>query len=237
MSGFGLTLKGVLRKSRWILRPDWVRFTIRRYIGHRLWIIARLAEIEDGDLDITERLRMQHKDVDGEVLFSTFVLSELLGIRGSLVREIILKFFSTLRFIEGILDLDTADTFQGQAPEKVTTTDLFFLYNMDEGMVVNVPYLLAQYLFRHACGRKVGAQMFGDQFIAHLGIHFVVIMEQSLQTLTVKVCELPTTDPEELTRLRICERLIDIVAWVVVGPQRQQVGAAGRAVEIDPEAP
>nr|GEW94274.1 hypothetical protein [Tanacetum cinerariifolium] len=33
------------------------------------WMVTRteLAEIEDGDLDITERLRMQHKDVDGEV--------------------------------------------------------------------------------------------------------------------------------------------------------------------------
>ncbi|GKC06513.1 hypothetical protein Tco_0998123 [Tanacetum coccineum] len=33
----------------------------------------RLAKIEDGELDMTERLRMHHKGADGEVLFSTFV--------------------------------------------------------------------------------------------------------------------------------------------------------------------
>ncbi|GKD90197.1 hypothetical protein Tco_1365704, partial [Tanacetum coccineum] len=37
---------------------------------------------------------------------------------------------------------------KGQVPEKVTTTDLFFLRSMDEGMPMNIPYLLAQYLFR-----------------------------------------------------------------------------------------
>ncbi|GKC88497.1 hypothetical protein Tco_1149146 [Tanacetum coccineum] len=39
---------------------------------------------------------------------------------------------------------------------------------MDEGTVVNVPYLLAQYLFRHVWGRKAGAHMLGGHFIAQL---------------------------------------------------------------------
>ncbi|GJY07401.1 hypothetical protein Tco_0374455 [Tanacetum coccineum] len=42
---------------------------------------------------------------------------------------------------------------RGQAPEKVTATDLFYLRSMDRG-TANVLYLLAQYLFRHAKGRK-----------------------------------------------------------------------------------
>ncbi|GKE27040.1 hypothetical protein Tco_1442424, partial [Tanacetum coccineum] len=50
----------------------------------------------------------------------------------------------------------------GQAPEKVTTTDLFYLRSMDEGTMVNVPYLVAYYLFKHASGRKQGAKMSGD---------------------------------------------------------------------------
>ncbi|GJT81804.1 retrovirus-related pol polyprotein from transposon TNT 1-94 [Tanacetum coccineum] len=104
------------------------------------------------------------------VLFSTFVWRELLGIHGPLVRKIILEFFSTLRFRKGVLDLDATDNFlfQGQAPENVTTTDLFFLKSMDEGTV--------------------------------LCIHFGVITEQSLQTLTIKVHELPTIDIVELIR-------------------------------------
>ncbi|GKF89529.1 hypothetical protein Tco_0263492 [Tanacetum coccineum] len=48
---------------------------------------------------------------------------------------------------------------KGQAPEKLTATDLFYLRSMDEGTAVDVPYLLAQYLFRHAEGRKRGARL------------------------------------------------------------------------------
>ncbi|GJW50232.1 hypothetical protein Tco_0091583, partial [Tanacetum coccineum] len=48
---------------------------------------------------------------------------------------------------------------RGQTTEKVTTTDLFYLRSMDERAMVNVPYLLAYYLFRHASGRKQGAKM------------------------------------------------------------------------------
>nr|GEW89435.1 retrotransposon protein, putative, Ty3-gypsy subclass [Tanacetum cinerariifolium] len=48
---------------------------------------------------------------------------------------------------------------RGQAPKMVNANDLFYLRSMDEGTVVNVPYLLAQYLFRYAEGRKQGAWM------------------------------------------------------------------------------
>ncbi|GKF19451.1 hypothetical protein Tco_0068089, partial [Tanacetum coccineum] len=41
---------------------------------------------------------------------------------------------------------------RGQAPEKVTGVDLFYLCNMDRG-TTNVPHILAHCLFRHAEGR------------------------------------------------------------------------------------
>ncbi|GJV00163.1 hypothetical protein Tco_1329433 [Tanacetum coccineum] len=71
---------------------------------------------------------------------------------------------------------------RGQSPEKVTTTDLFFLYSMKEGTV--------------------------------LGVHFEVITEQSLQTLTVK-SPLVVEGPTE--------------TWETV------VGAASIDANIDPE--
>nr|GEU76358.1 hypothetical protein [Tanacetum cinerariifolium] len=110
--------------------------------------------------------------------------------------------------------LDFKTPVRGQAPELVNTTDFFFLRSMDEGTM-----------------------MLGGQFIAQLGIHFRVITEQSLHTLTTKVLELPTINLEELIRLRICKRLMDTIVWVVVCPQRHQVEAMGKAAEIDPEAP
>ncbi|GJX09619.1 hypothetical protein Tco_0199478 [Tanacetum coccineum] len=112
--------------------------------------------------DMTERLRMEHTNAQGQFLFTSYAWRALLGIRGPLVREVILEFYSTFRIREGVLDLDANDTFQfqlfpsytfikeplrrlchrliafstagrGQAPEKVTTTDLFYPRSMDEG--------------------------------------------------------------------------------------------------------
>ncbi|GKA30135.1 hypothetical protein Tco_0716440 [Tanacetum coccineum] len=61
---------------------------------------------------------------------------------------------------------------EGQAPEKVTGVDLFYLRIMNRG-TANVPQLLAQYLFRHAEGRKSGARLSGGHFMCVLAMHFV----------------------------------------------------------------
>nr|GEY00025.1 hypothetical protein [Tanacetum cinerariifolium] len=63
---------------------------------------------------------------------------------------------------------------RGEAPEKVTATDLFYLRSMDEGTTVNVPYLLAQYLFRYIEGRKRGARLSSRNFIGRLAEHFEI---------------------------------------------------------------
>ncbi|GKA11832.1 retrovirus-related pol polyprotein from transposon TNT 1-94 [Tanacetum coccineum] len=55
--------------------------------------------------------------------------------------------------------------------EKVTGVDLFYLRTMDHG-TANVPYLLAQYLLRHAEGRKSGARLSRGHFIGYLTAHF-----------------------------------------------------------------
>ncbi|GKC68955.1 hypothetical protein Tco_1114838 [Tanacetum coccineum] len=56
---------------------------------------------------------------------------------------------------------------RGQAPEKVTGVDLFYLRSMDRG-TTNVPHLLAQYLFRHAEGRKSKARLSRAKEAPHL---------------------------------------------------------------------
>ncbi|GJY59243.1 hypothetical protein Tco_0459135 [Tanacetum coccineum] len=60
---------------------------------------------------------------------------------------------------------------RGQAPEKVTGVDLFYLCSMDRG-TTNVLHLLAQYLFRYAEGRKSGDRLLGGHFIGRLAMHF-----------------------------------------------------------------
>ncbi|GJW67912.1 hypothetical protein Tco_0122336 [Tanacetum coccineum] len=104
------------------------------------------------------RMLMEHKDAQGQTVFTSQAWRRLFEIRGPLVHELILEFFSTFRFKEGVLDLDIGSNVEimhrfmpvpllggGQTPEKVTVTDLFYLRGMDVGSV-NIPYLLARNL-------------------------------------------------------------------------------------------
>ncbi|GKF01444.1 hypothetical protein Tco_0028367, partial [Tanacetum coccineum] len=78
---------------------------------------------------------------------------------------------------------------RGQPTEKVTGIDLFFR-SMDQG-TINVPYLLAQYLFRHAEGRKSGAKMSGGYFIGRLADHFGLVSDEGLMGLSMIARVLP----------------------------------------------
>ncbi|GKD60019.1 hypothetical protein Tco_1297528 [Tanacetum coccineum] len=94
------------------------------------------------------------------------------------------------------------------APEKVTDIDLFYLRSMDRG-TANVPYLLAQYLFRYAEGRKIRARLFGGHFIRRLAAHFGLVRDEGLRGL---------------------------LAWVAPGLERQPNAAAGAPKAVG-EAP
>ncbi|GKA22239.1 hypothetical protein Tco_0708201 [Tanacetum coccineum] len=126
---------------------------------------------------------------------------------------------------------DKGDLSRGQAPEKVTGVDLFYLRSMDRG-TVNVPHLLSQYLFRFAEGRKSGARLSGGHFIGRLATHFGLVSNEGLRGLQVVTREFPLIDLNELGRLHICSRYGDTWAWVAPGPERQQAAAAG-APEAD----
>ncbi|GJZ22859.1 hypothetical protein Tco_0559898 [Tanacetum coccineum] len=115
---------------------------------------------------------------------------------------------------------------KGQAPEKVTGVDLFYLRSMDRG-TTNVPHPLAQYLFRHEEGRKSGAKLLGGHFIGRLAMHFGLVSDEGLRGLQVVTRELPLIDLHELRRFNICTRYDDMWAWVAQEPERQQAAAAG----------
>ncbi|GKA90393.1 hypothetical protein Tco_0812263 [Tanacetum coccineum] len=69
---------------------------------------------------------------------------------------------------------------RGQGAEKVTGVDLFYLRTIDRG-TANVSYLLAQYLFRHAKGRKSGARLSGGHVIGRLAAHFKLVCDHGLR--------------------------------------------------------
>nr|GEV90264.1 hypothetical protein [Tanacetum cinerariifolium] len=112
---------------------------------------------------------------------------------------------------------------KGQAPEKVTVTDLFYLRSMDEGTTFNVPYLLAQYFFRHTKGRKRRASKSGGHFVRRLAEYFSLVTDEGLIGLTVIAHELPVIDIDELVRLRIYDRLGDTWAWVAPIQEKEPV--------------
>ncbi|GKC71528.1 hypothetical protein Tco_1117411 [Tanacetum coccineum] len=66
---------------------------------------------------------------------------------------------------------------------------------MDRG-AANVPCLLAQYLFKHAEGRKSGAMLLGGHFIGRLAHHFGQVSDGGLRGLSVVARELPFIDME-----------------------------------------
>ncbi|GJS73135.1 hypothetical protein Tco_0705976 [Tanacetum coccineum] len=115
---------------------------------------------------------------------------------------------------------------RGQGAEKVTGVNLFYLRTMDHE-TANVPYLLAQYLFRHAEGRKIGARLSGGHFIGRLTTHFSLVSDEGMRGLSIIARELIGIDLHELARLNICSRFGDTWAWVASWPERQQAAAAG----------
>ncbi|GKB61137.1 hypothetical protein Tco_0917323 [Tanacetum coccineum] len=104
--------------------------------------------------------------------------------------------------------------------------DPSYIYIRDHE-TANVPYLLAQYLFRHAEERKNGARMFGGHFIRRLADHFGLVSDEGLMGFFVITHMLLVFDLHELAKLNIRVRLGDTCAWVAPGLERQQVAAAG----------
>ncbi|GKA84437.1 hypothetical protein Tco_0806032 [Tanacetum coccineum] len=104
-----------------------------------------------------------------------------------------IEFFNTFSMSDTELRLISYSiSGRGQTPEKVTSTDLFYLRSMDQG-TANVPYLLAQYLFRHADGRKSKVTMYGGHFIGRRAEHFGLVSEEGLMGLYAWVAPEPKT--------------------------------------------
>ncbi|GKC31277.1 hypothetical protein Tco_1038571 [Tanacetum coccineum] len=63
---------------------------------------------------LSGRMLIEHRDAQGQTVFTSQAWRRLFEIRGSLVHKLILEFFSTFRFGDGVLDLDTPRALQFQ---------------------------------------------------------------------------------------------------------------------------
>ncbi|GJR17541.1 retrotransposon protein [Tanacetum coccineum] len=60
---------------------------------------------------------------------------------------------------------------------------LDILEDNDVPLIIGRPFLFAQYLFRHAEGRKSGARLSGGHFIRRLAMHFRLVSDEGLRGL------------------------------------------------------
>nr|GEW86688.1 hypothetical protein [Tanacetum cinerariifolium] len=202
--------------------------------------------------DFAVRLRMVYTRGDGQLVFAGHAWRRLFRIRAPLVHEFILEFLSTCQMSDIEMGLDKMaeagfgaywdgndrvipkngdlrdywTEISGQAPKKVTGVDLCYLSSIDRE-TANVPHLLAQYLFRHAKGRKSRARLLGGHFIGCLTAHFGLVSDEGLRGLQVVARELPLIDLHELKRLNIFLRFNDTRAWVALGPERKHTDTIG----------
>ncbi|GJW54109.1 hypothetical protein Tco_0098194 [Tanacetum coccineum] len=105
--------------------------------------------------------------------------------------------------------------------------------SMDRG-TTNIQHLLAQYMFRHAEGRKSGARLSGGHFIRCLAMYFGLINGEGLRGLRVVTQELPLIDLHELERLNICMRFGDTWASMTHKPKDQRGSRLLRLVPMRP---
>ncbi|GKE55327.1 hypothetical protein Tco_1494512, partial [Tanacetum coccineum] len=145
---------------------------------------------------LSVRMLMEHKDAQRQSVFTSQAWRRLFDIRGPLVYELILEFFSTFRFGEAVIDLDTARALQ------------FHLGGSRRPLLGGVRHL-RRYLRLFAAGRKSGANISGGQFVARLAEHFGFLTMEILQGLTVIAHALSVIDMVELVRLQIYEEIDD----------------------------
>ncbi|GJY21813.1 hypothetical protein Tco_0394379 [Tanacetum coccineum] len=164
---------------------------------------------------LSARMLMEHRDAQGQSVFTSRAWRRFFDIRGPLVHKLILEFFSTFRFGEAMTDLDTAgalqllDSMLTRPRARDRSSIRVDMMDMDRMLVCWRIYLaLAQSSLRS-------------------GSYIRLFSWFVLLGLTVIAPALLVIDMAELVRLQICEQLDDTWAWVAIGPERQPDAAAG----------
>ncbi|GJT47956.1 hypothetical protein Tco_0974113 [Tanacetum coccineum] len=218
--------------------------TIFRRHVNRVYIIDFEGLTPDMRQDLAERLRLVYTRDDGQELgrarrsmtWRQFILALGLHIAKEMAEDGFGAYLLRSKRVipdKGDLsdywvEISSGGDFLRGAPSYTYIRDPVrrLCHSIDQG-VANVPYLLAEYLFRHVEGRKSGARLSGGHFIGRLAHHFGLVSDDGLRGLSVVTHEIPLIDMGELVKLNICKEIEDDWAWVAPGPERQQVVADG----------
>ncbi|GKC80184.1 hypothetical protein Tco_1130958 [Tanacetum coccineum] len=180
---------------------------------------------------LSGRMLMEHRDEAGISVFTSRAWRRMLDIRGSLVHEFILEFFSMFRFGQAILDLDTPGNLQfqlGGARRRMSWRQFILalgLHTEEEMQTAgdflgtSPSYTLIRDHILRLCHRLIAcsiagrsqapkkeeerAHISGGQFVARLATHFGLLTAEILGGLTIIAPELPIIDMTDLVRLQI----------------------------------
>ncbi|GJV99072.1 hypothetical protein Tco_1554324 [Tanacetum coccineum] len=153
---------------------------------HQVQVLNFDVLTEEMDQAMTDRLRMEQTCADGQIVFTSHAW-----------RRVVLG-------VQTAEDMES-DGFRAYWVESLR--EIAFKADLRDYWT-EISSAEVRHLKRHALGRNQGARMSGGYFIACMGVHFGVIMEQRLQILTVEVA---------------------------MGPERQQIKVAVGATHVDPE--
>ncbi|GJW41894.1 hypothetical protein Tco_0070693 [Tanacetum coccineum] len=160
---------------------------------------------------------MEHRDEAGVSVFTSKAWRTMLDIRGSFVHELILEFFSTFRFGQAILDLDSLRTLQfqlGRARRRMSYRQFILalgLYTEEEMRTLGFTpsYTLIRDPILRLCHWLIACSIAGrsqapekvtvtDRLVVRLAEHFGLLTAEILGGLTVIAPELPIIDMTEL---------------------------------------
>ncbi|GJS04201.1 hypothetical protein Tco_0320709 [Tanacetum coccineum] len=210
--------------------------------------------------DFGERLgKIYERGVHRVHVFDFRGLTDLMAkgfeVRGLLVHELILEFFSTFRFGEAVLDLDTVGALQFQLGEAASARQIpdkgdlsaYWRGITSEGDFLGMTssYTTIRDPMLRLCHSLIACSIAGRSqstekvtvtdlfYLRGMDVGSVNILLFFGKGLTVIVRDLLVIDMAEKVRLHICEELDDTWAWLAPGPERQHDAAAG-ALEVAP---
>ncbi|GJT34420.1 hypothetical protein Tco_0924839 [Tanacetum coccineum] len=161
---------------------------------------------EEMGVDIDARLSMRHRAAEGLVVFTSHAWRRLYDIKGPLVRELMLEFFSTCRFDDMVLDLVTNGvlrtvTSKGDLRgywEEISSFGDFFTTVPSYLLIRDPLRRLYHCLIAHTIARRGHA-------LEKVTSTDLLLPEESLQGTTIVGMELGEIELDELARLHISE--------------------------------
>ncbi|GJU00241.1 hypothetical protein Tco_1110579 [Tanacetum coccineum] len=206
---------------------------------------------------LSTSMLMEHRDAQGVSLFTSQAWRRLFDIRGPLVHELILEFFSTIRFGEAILDLDTLGALQfqlggarhrlrwRQIPDKGDLRDYWIGISSAGDFLGTAPsYTAIRDPILRLCHRMITCSIAGRSQAPEKVIVTDVFYLRGMDVGSVNVPYLLARYLRLFAARRksealifegqfICVEIDDTWAWVALGPERQPDVAAGTHETVD----